>query len=57
VENYVTLQKVCRVSRNEKEIRSTPGKIWNQPEKAKELIAAIADKNKDLYEFEESLKV
>jgi len=51
----ITVQKICRVSRNEKEVRAILEKIWENPEKSNEILAKVADKNKEVYEFEKML--
>jgi len=56
VNTDISLQKICELSTDEKETRSTLVKIWNQQKKAKEFLTQIAEKNKKLYDFEKSLE-
>ena len=56
VDTEISLQKVCELSRNEKEAKMILGKIWNQPKKAKEFLMQSLEANKKLYDFEKSLE-
>lgn len=56
VDSYVTVQKVCEFSKNEFDVKEIITKIWNQPEKAKELLTQLSEENKKLFEFERSLE-
>lgn len=56
VENFITVQKVCRLSMNEVEVRETLTKMWNQPEKARQFIVELAQKNQGIYEIERMLE-
>jgi hypothetical protein len=47
---------VCRIAKNEKEVRNTLDDIWDKPEKTCEIIAKVIGKNKDVYEFEKMLE-
>jgi len=52
----ITVQKVCRLARNEKEVRETLDEIWKQPENAGEILSNLQGKNEDLYNFEKMLE-
>jgi hypothetical protein len=52
----VTVQGVCRVAKNEKEVRDVLTAIWESPEKSGEIIAKVVGKNKDVYDFEKMLE-
>ena len=52
----VTVQKVCRVARNEGEVRKMLESIWGQPEKAEEVLMEFRERNEDLYRFEKMLE-
>ena len=52
----ITVQKICRISRDEKEVRGILEKILENPDKSEEILVKVADKNKDVYEFERMLK-
>ncbi len=56
IETYVTLQKVCRLSKDEKEVRETLRKIWNQPHKSREMLDILTTQNSELYNFEKHLE-
>ena len=56
IESYVTIQKICRYAKDEKEVRDTLQKSWNQPSKGREFLTELTMKNKVLYEFEETLE-
>ncbi len=52
----VTVQKVCKVARDEKEVRQMLDQIWKDPTSAGQVLAASEARNQDLYEFEKSLE-
>jgi len=52
----VTVQRVCRIAQNEKEVREVLEKIWRSPEKSERILAKIAEKNREVYEFEKMLE-
>lgn len=52
----ITVQKVCRVARDEKEVHEILGSIWKDPDKSEAILAKAVDKNKDAYEFEKMLE-
>lgn len=52
----VTVQKVCKLSRDEDEVRETLDNIWRQPERSKEALEELQRRNEDLYRFEEMLE-
>jgi len=56
IDKEITLQRICRLAKDEKEVRETLNKLWNQPEKSSGFINDLAQKNKELYEFEEKLE-
>jgi hypothetical protein len=51
-----TVQRICRLARNEKEVREILEAIWKNPEKDLEILIEIERKNKDLFEFERRLE-
>jgi hypothetical protein len=57
VETYVTVQKVCRLAKDEKQVRETLTKIWNQPNKARGYLNELTHENKELFEFEKQLTI
>jgi len=55
VDKKVTAQRICRVCRNEKEIRSILSEIWESPSKAEEILVEALDRNQNAFEFEKAL--
>lgn len=51
-----TVQKICRLSRDEDEVRKTLEALWDKPEKEDEILAEVAERNMEIYEFEDMLK-
>ena len=56
VQKDVTVQKICRVSKGEKEVRSILEVIWNNPDKSGEILSKVAANNESVYEFEKMLE-
>jgi hypothetical protein len=52
----VTVQKICKIARDEKEVRVILDAIWREPLKAKEIIVETLEKNKEIYGFEKMLE-
>jgi DNA-binding MarR family transcriptional regulator len=52
----VSVQKVCKRSRDEGEVRETLDRIWKQPEKGEEILNELLERNRDLYHFEKMLE-
>jgi hypothetical protein len=52
----VTVQGVCRVAKNEKEVREVLTALWETPQESGEIIAKIVNKNKGVYDFEKMLE-
>lgn len=52
----VTVQGVCRVAKDEKEVRETLTMIWENPKEARALIAQKVSKNRGVYDFEKMLE-
>ncbi len=51
----ITVQKLCRIAKNEKETREILEKIWEKPDRGTEILAKVVDTNKEVYEFEKML--
>lgn len=51
-----TAQKICRIARDEKEVREVLEAIWENPGKSEEILARVTEKNRDVYEFEKMLE-
>lgn len=52
----ITVQKVCRVARDEGEVREALDQLWEEPTKADEILGRLIEKNRKLYEFERMLE-
>ena len=52
----VTVQKICKVARNEDEVREILNAVWKSPERAEEILAEVMERNKDIYDFERMLQ-
>jgi len=56
VDKKITVQRICSVSKDEKEGRTVLDEIWKTPEKAQEILNATIQRNLNLYQFERQLK-
>jgi hypothetical protein len=54
--NRLTAQAICRVARDENQVRETLDSLWRDPERAGEIMMELRDENEDLYKFEEILE-
>ena len=54
-ESDVSVQKVCRLSKNEAEVREVLDALWKTPAEAASIVESLAKKNEDLYNFEKML--
>jgi len=52
----VSVQRICRVARDEKDVRETLEALWKSPDQAMEILAAVSGRNKEIYEFEKMLE-
>ncbi|MCZ2808222.1 MAG: hypothetical protein O2V44_02590, partial [Candidatus Bathyarchaeota archaeon] len=55
VEKNVTVQKVCRVNKNEKDVRVVLDEIWHRSSKAQKILHEALDRNQQIFEFEKVL--
>lgn len=55
VAKEITVQKICRISKNEKEVRLILEAIWEDPQKSNEILAEAVSRNQSVYEFERML--
>jgi predicted Zn-ribbon and HTH transcriptional regulator len=53
----LTVKKICRVVRDEKEVREVLEAIRKNAEKTEETLVEVADKNEEVYQFEKILEV
>ena len=56
VPKRVTVQKICKVRRDEDEVGKVLEEIWENPDKSEEILLKVIEKNKDVYEFKRMLK-
>jgi len=56
VPKKVTVQKICRIAKNEKEVREVLEDIWKAPDKGEDILGKISEKNKEVYDFEKMLE-
>ena len=52
----MTVQKVCRYSKDEAQVRETIDEVWVKPEESRKVINGLTVKNQDLFEFEKKLE-
>jgi hypothetical protein len=52
----ISVQKICRIAKNEAEVRATLETIWEEPKKSAEILTSTATKNNSVYEFEKMLE-
>lgn len=48
-------QKISRVCKDEKDVRSVLDEIWQNPKKAQEVLSRIMMENQGVFEFEKAL--
>ena len=54
--SQITVQKVCRLARGEREVRETLDAVWASPKGGGDVLRRLAEKNEALYEFERMLE-
>jgi hypothetical protein len=54
--SIVTVQKVCRIARDEKEVRQMLDTMWKDPANSQPVLREAEGRNGDLYQFERSLE-
>jgi len=52
----VTVQAVCRVARDEAQVREALDALWKEPGRAEEIIGELRAENEDLYKLEKMLE-
>jgi len=55
VDKKMVVQKICRVCRDEKDIRVVLDELWQRPLKAQEVLSEVMMKNQSVFEFEKAL--
>ena len=56
VDKRITVQKICKAAKDEKEVRALLSDIWKTPEKAQEILSEATQRNQSIYEFERQLE-
>jgi hypothetical protein len=56
VDIAVTIQRICRVTRDEAKVRDVLKLVWNETEKTGGILVRIAKENAKLFEFEKILE-
>ena len=51
-----TVQRICRVAKDEGDVRQVIDKIWDDTESSAKVLSEIADKNSEIYSFEKMLE-
>jgi len=52
----LSVQRICRVAKDEKEVRQILDLIWKEPTTSQTVLRQAEDRNRDLYQFEKSLE-
>ena len=52
-----TVQKICRIGRDEKDVKRILDSIWSKPESASEVLGESLDQNKSVFELESLMEV
>jgi len=55
VDKYLTVQRICKVCKDEKEIRQVLDEVWNEPSKVQTILAEAISVNKNVFKFEQVL--
>jgi len=55
VNKKVTVQRICRVCEDEKNVRTALDGIWQNPSKAQEITVKTSNRNQNVFEFERAL--
>jgi len=55
VDKKLTVQKICRVCKDEKDVRAVLDEIWQNPSKVKDIVTEALNRNYDVFEFEKAI--
>ena len=55
VDKKVSVQKICRVCKDEKNVRAVLDEIWLKPSKAEEILDEAMERNQNVFVFEKVL--
>jgi hypothetical protein len=56
VDKKITVRMICRIARDEKDVRTLMDGVWKTPEKAQEILSEAEQRNQSIYEFERQLE-
>lgn len=56
VPKEATVQRIGHIARDEREVRELIEAIWESSTKAEEILNGVAEKNKEVHEFEKMLE-
>jgi hypothetical protein len=52
----VTVQKVCKAAKDEKDVRELLDALWKDSQKGEEILSDAVERNKEIYRFEKMLE-
>lgn len=52
VDKKVSVQKIYRIFKDERQVREVLDQLWNQSKKAQEILIETSDQNNNVFEFE-----
>ena len=52
----VTVQRICRVCRDEKDVRAALDEIWKRPSKSQPILGETSNRNQHVFKFEKELR-
>ena len=55
IDKIVTVQKICRICKDEKDVRFVLDEIWQKPLKSQETLGEALSRNESVFEFEKIL--
>ena len=56
VPTSVSVQKICRYCKDEKEVEQVLNAIWDNPTKAEDILKEVLERNQEIFEFERQLE-
>lgn len=51
-----SVERICKLAANEMDVREALDSIWENPRNSEEVLSKLAEKNKELYDFERMLE-
>jgi hypothetical protein len=55
VDNSTTVQRICRIAKDEKQVRELMNMVWNRPADSQTILIKILNENKNMFQFEQAL--